>query len=87
MTGMVGAAWTLDGFSPMEAIPTAVGLTTYDGGVADFARTPLQTLIDEVASGRLHVQVGRVFRLAEIAEAHRTMQENKGGGKIVVLTR
>jgi NADPH:quinone reductase-like Zn-dependent oxidoreductase len=34
----------------------------------------------------LQVQVGRVFRLDEIVEAHRCMDENKAGGKIVVLT-
>ena len=87
MTGMVGNQWSLDAFSPMEAIPTAVGLTTYDGGVGDFMAMPLQALLDEVAAGSLHAQVGRVFHLDEIVEAHRTMEANKGGGKIVVLTR
>ena len=87
MTGIVGNKWSMEDFSPMASIPTAVGLTTYDGGVDDFARMPMQELIDEVASGKLHVQVGRVFHLDEIAGAHRTMEENKGGGKIVVLTR
>jgi hypothetical protein len=29
---MVGDRWTLDDFAPMEAIPTAVNLTTYTGG-------------------------------------------------------
>ena len=71
----------------MEAIPTAVCLTTYDGGVHDFAAMPMQELIDQVADGTLHAQVGRVFHLDDIVEAHRTMEENRGGGKIVVLTR
>ena len=30
MTGMVGNRWTIDEFSPMDVIPTAVCLTTYD---------------------------------------------------------
>jgi hypothetical protein len=34
----------------------------------------------------LKVQVGKVFRLDDIVEAHRCMEENKAGGKIVVLT-
>jgi hypothetical protein len=34
----------------------------------------------------LGVQVGRVFKLDEIVEAHRCMEENRAGGKIVVLT-
>jgi NADPH:quinone reductase-like Zn-dependent oxidoreductase len=86
MTGIVGGKWTLDSFSPMEAIPTAVNLTTYAGESQDFMRTPLQELAEQVAAGTLHVQVGKTFRLDEIVEAHRCMEENKAGGKIVVLT-
>ena len=86
MTGMVGNKWTFDNFAPMEAIPTAVSLTTYAGESEDFMRTPLQDLVEQIAAGTLHVQVGKIFHLDEIAEAHRCMEENKGGGKIVVLT-
>jgi NADPH:quinone reductase-like Zn-dependent oxidoreductase len=86
MTGMVGNKWSLDNFNPMEAIPTAVSLTTYDGGPEDFMLTPLAELVDQLASGSLHVQVARTFNLDEIVEAHRLMEENKAGGKIVVLT-
>jgi NADPH:quinone reductase-like Zn-dependent oxidoreductase len=86
MTGMVGNAWTFDQFSPMDAIPTAVSLTTYSGGSEDFMLTPLQELVEQIAAGTMHVQVGKIFRLDEIVEAHRCMEENKAGGKIVVLT-
>src|SRR6202521_4316148 len=41
MTGMVGNKWSFDNFSPMDSIPTAVSLTTYDGGSEDFMSTPL----------------------------------------------
>ena len=85
MTGMVGNAWSIDDFSPMETIPTAVGLTTYDGGPRDFMRTPLQALIDEIAAGTLRIQVGRTFPLDGIVEAHRLMEAGKAGGKIVIL--
>ena len=86
MTGMVGDKWCFDTFSPMGAIPTAVGLTTYAGGADDFMRTPLQDLIGQIEAGALKVQVGRVFSLDQIADAHRCMEENRAGGKIVVLT-
>lgn len=86
MTGIVGNQWTIDHFSPMEFIPTGVGLTAYDGGVQDFMRTPMQELVSQVAAGTLHVQIGRVFHLDQIVEAHRTMEANEAGGKIVVLT-
>jgi NADPH:quinone reductase-like Zn-dependent oxidoreductase len=86
MTGMVGDSWSFDHFSPMDVIPTAVCLTTYQGDAQDFMATPLDKLIPQVASGRLHVQIGKVFHLDDIVEAHRCMEENKAGGKIVVLT-
>ena len=86
MTGIVGNKWSFENFAPMDAIPTAVSLTTYAGESEDFMRTPLQELVDQIARGTLHVQIGKTFHLDEIVEAHRCMEENKAGGKIVVLT-
>jgi NADPH:quinone reductase-like Zn-dependent oxidoreductase len=86
MTGIVGNKWSFDAFAPLEAIPTAVNLTVYAGGAGDFMRTPLEKLAVQVAEGNLKVQIGRTFYLDEIVEAHRCMEENKAGGKIVVLT-
>ena len=86
MTGMVGDKWSIADFNPMDEIPTAVNLTTYSGGAEDFMLTPLDQLAEQIAEGALHVQPGRVFRLDEIVEAHRCMEHNEAGGKIVVLT-
>ena len=86
MTGIVGNRWSVDSFSPMEFIPTAVRLTVYGGGAEDFIATPLEQLAKQIASATLHVQVGKTFRLDQIVEAHRCMEENRAGGKIVVLT-
>jgi NADPH:quinone reductase-like Zn-dependent oxidoreductase len=86
MAGIVGNRWTIDGFAPMDAIPTAVSLTTYSGDSDDFMRTPLQDLLDQIEAGALHVQVGRTFHLDDIVEAHRCMEANTAGGKIVVET-
>ncbi len=86
MTGVVGNQWAFDQFSPMEAIPSAVNLTVYAGDSADFMRTPLSELAEQIAAGSLRIQIGRVFHFAEIVEAHRVMEENKAGGKLVVLT-
>eukprot|EP00891_Asterochloris_glomerata_P009021 jgi/Astpho2/9021/Aster-02686 len=86
MTGMVGNKWALDNFSPMDSIPTTVCLTTYSGGSEDFIATPLKELVKQIAAGDLKVQVGKVFKLGDIVEAHRCMEENRAGGKIVVLT-
>jgi NADPH:quinone reductase-like Zn-dependent oxidoreductase len=86
MTGMVGNAWELDQFSPMGAIPSTVNLTTYSGGSHDFIDTPLQTVVNEIEAGRMTPRIGRVFQLEDIVEAHRCMEDNAAGGKIVVLT-
>lgn len=86
MTGIVGNAWTIRDFNPMEAIPTAVNLTVYSGGVADLVTMPFQELVDQVADGSMKVRVGKVLRLEEIVQAHRLMESNQAGGKIVVLT-
>jgi hypothetical protein len=52
-----------DHFDPMEAIPTAVNLTTYDGGAEDFMVTPLEELLHQIATGKLHVQIGKTIYL------------------------
>jgi NADPH:quinone reductase-like Zn-dependent oxidoreductase len=86
MTGLVGNKWSFDEFAPMDAIPTAVCLTTYAGESEDFMRMPFQQLVEQVEAGILHVQIGKSFQLDQIVEAHRSMEENRAGGKIVVLT-
>ena len=86
MTGIVGNKWSFDNFAPMDSIPTAVCLTCYAGEANDFMLTPMKDLAAQVAAGTLRVQIGRTFHLDDIVEAHRTMEENKAGGKIVVLT-
>jgi NADPH:quinone reductase-like Zn-dependent oxidoreductase len=86
MTGMVGNDWSFDKFSPMDVIPTAVSLTTYDGGAEDFMLTPLEELVERIAAGQLPIKVGKVFKLDQIVDAHSCMEENKAGGKVVVLT-
>jgi NADPH:quinone reductase-like Zn-dependent oxidoreductase len=85
MTGIVGNKWSFDQFAPMDVIPTGVCLTVYGGESEDFMRTPLNELARQIEAGKLRVQVGKTFHLDEIVEAHRLMEENKAGGKIVVL--
>ena len=86
MTGIVGNKWTIDNFAPMDSIPTATYVTIYSGGVEDFMAMPFQELVDQVAAGEMTVTIGKVFQLDDIVEAHRLMESNKAGGKIVVLT-
>ncbi|MDB5929799.1 MAG: zinc-binding dehydrogenase family protein [Polaromonas sp.] len=87
MAGMVGDRWSFTDFAPMDLIPSAVSLTTYSGEVADFMAMPMQRLIDQVADGALQIPPIRVFHIDSIVEAHRMMETNSAGGKIVVVTR
>jgi len=86
MAGMVGNRWSIANFAPMDVIPTGVSLTTYSGNVQDFMAMPLQSLIDQVADGSLPLSTGPVFPMEEIVEAHRLMESNQAGGKIVIVT-
>ena len=84
MIGIVGNQWDLERFSPVCAIPTAVSLTTYSGEAEDFMATPFEELVEQIKGGVLKIL--KVFKLEEIVEAHRCMEENWADGKIVVLT-
>lgn len=75
----------IDTFDVFASIPTAVSLTTYQGSEKDFVATPLEEMIRQIKDGKLKVSVGKTFSLDQIVEAHRTMEENRAGGKIVIL--
>jgi hypothetical protein len=68
---MVIRQFRADGFHP-----TAVCLTSYAGEAGDFMKLPLQELVDQVTAGTLKVQVGKVYHLDDIVEAHRAMEGN-----------
>ncbi len=84
MTGILGGKWVLDNFHPMGDIPTAVKLTSYSGEAADLAPEQLQEYVAAVENGSLEVKTGPVFEFEELIEAHRLMDANRAGGKIVV---
>jgi NADPH:quinone reductase-like Zn-dependent oxidoreductase len=44
----------------------------------------LDELAGQIVKGTLKVLIGKTFKLEETVEAHRTMEENKASGKIVV---
>lgn len=70
----------------MDAIPVSVGLTTYSGGIEDAKATPLKDLWEQAREGQLKVPIGKVFHgLDSVVEAHRCMEENAAGGKIVIV--
>ena len=86
-TGILGNAWVMDRFEPLEDIPSTVKLTTYGSGTTSAQRSTaaLQEIVDGVADGRYRARPHRTFRFDEIVEAHRFMEESRGSGKLVVV--
>lgn len=85
VTGIVGNEWSLHDFNPSAAIPPGVRLTTYGGNSQDLLNMPFNELSQRIRAGTLKIPLARTFRLDEIADAHRYMEQNQALGKIVVL--
>jgi NADPH:quinone reductase-like Zn-dependent oxidoreductase len=84
-TGMLSDQWTIHDFYPMDWLPNGVRLTAYSGEAADLAPATLQGYLDAVATGAAAVPVGRTYRLDQIVQAHRDLEQNAVGGKCVVV--
>ncbi len=84
MTSILGGEWVLNSFQPMGDIPTAVKLTSYSGEAADLSPQKLQDYVALVENGELEVKTGPVFEFEELREAHKLMDANRAGGKIVI---
>jgi NADPH2:quinone reductase len=86
-SGILGNAWTLAEFEPLTAIPSTVKLTAYSSETvtADGNTAALQQIVDGVAAGRYHPRIDRIFRLEDLVEAHRSMEESQATGKLVVV--
>jgi NADPH2:quinone reductase len=83
-TGMLSNRWIVEDFYPIDYLPRGVRLTAYGGESADLSESVLQGFLDAVAAGEAEVPVDRVYRLDEIVEAHRAMEEGSATGKLVV---
>jgi len=86
MSGMLSETWSIPNFSPMEFIPATVRLTVYDSGQISSPTAVFQAFIRDVEADQVKLAISQVFRLDQIVEAHRFMEQNQGTGKIVVLT-
>ncbi|RWY55678.1 zinc-binding alcohol dehydrogenase family protein [Mucilaginibacter gilvus] len=86
MTGMLSEQWSVADFAPMEFIPAAVNLTVYDSGQIRISKEHFQTFLNDIEAGSVKPKIGRVFKLNEITDAHRLMDSNAAGGKIVMVT-
>jgi NADPH:quinone reductase-like Zn-dependent oxidoreductase len=85
MTGILGGAWTLEGFRPMDDMPNGVKLTAYSGRSEDITADQLSRYVRMVEEGRLKLTLGPTFPFESLVDAHRAMDQNSASGKMVVL--
>jgi NADPH:quinone reductase-like Zn-dependent oxidoreductase len=89
LAGWLGGIDPIPDFNPLLQMASGVYLTFFGSfvfGTPGFplSDVPLQQIAADAAAGRLDVKPVRVFRFEEIQEAHRIMEANQAGGKMVV---
>jgi NADPH:quinone reductase-like Zn-dependent oxidoreductase len=90
LAGWLGGLAPIKDFNPLLQMSSGVYLTFFASfvfGTPGFplSDVPLQEIAQQVAAGRLKAKPSRVFRFEEIREAHRVMEANEAGGKMVVV--
>lgn len=89
LVGFLGGGGPLS-LEPVFQIPSGVRLSVFASaivtGSAEFplAEIPFQDMVDRVASGAYQARPAKVFRFEDIQAAHRLMETNEAGGKLVV---
>ena len=89
LAGFLGGGGPLS-LEPVFQIPSGRSLSVFASalvtGTPEFplSEIPFQTIIDRVAAGAYKAKPAKVFRFDEIQDAHRLMESNQAGGKIVV---
>jgi NADPH:quinone reductase len=90
LAGWLGGLAPIKDFNPLLQMSSGVYLTFFGSfvfGEPGFpvSDVPLQEIAQQVAAGRLKAKPARVFGFEEIREAHRIMEANEAGGKMVVV--
>lgn len=90
LAGWLGGLAPIADFNPLLQMASGVYLTFFGSfvfGTPGFplSDVPLRQIAEDVATGRLEARPSRVFRFEDIREAHRVMEANEAGGKIVVV--
>jgi len=89
LVGFLGGGGPLT-LEPVFQMPSGTHLSVFASalvtGTPEFALSeiPFQTIVDRVADGTYKAKPAKVFRFEDIREAHRLMESNQAGGKIVV---
>ncbi|HEV3345007.1 MAG TPA: zinc-binding dehydrogenase, partial [Pirellulales bacterium] len=90
LAGWLGGLDPIPNFNPLLQMASGVYLTFFGSfvfGTPGFplSDVPLQQIARDAAAGRLDAKPARIFGFDEIQEAHREMESNQAGGKLVVL--
>jgi NADPH:quinone reductase-like Zn-dependent oxidoreductase len=90
LAGWLGGLAPIADFNPLLQMASGVYLTFFGSfvfGTPGFplSDVPFQAIAKDVASGRYSAKPARVFRFEDIQEAHRVMEANQAGGKLVVV--
>jgi NADPH2:quinone reductase len=90
LAGFLGGLAPVPDFNPLLQMSSGVHFSFFGSFVFGkpgfpLSDVPLQTIAAQVAAGRYKAKPARVFRLEDIREAHRVMESNQAGGKMVVL--
>jgi NADPH:quinone reductase len=90
LAGFLGGLDPVPDFNPLLQMPSGVHFSFFGSfvfGTPGFplSDVPLQQIAADAAAGRLDVKPTRTFRFEEISEAHRVMEANQAGGKMVVV--
>jgi NADPH:quinone reductase len=89
VVGFLGGGGPLS-LEPVFQIPSARHLTVFASaivtGTPEFplSEIPFQAIVDRAAAGRYQAKPAKVFRFEDIQDAHRLMESNAAGGKIVI---
>ncbi|MFB9268641.1 zinc-binding dehydrogenase [Bradyrhizobium erythrophlei] len=90
VVGLLDHVASIPDFNPLFQMPHAgvhfSGFVSWSLGTPEVPLTgiPFQGIVDRVASGAYKAKPAKVFRFEEIQAAHRLMEANEAGGKLVV---
>jgi NADPH:quinone reductase len=87
--GFLGGMGPVTDFLPIADMPSGVQFSffgSFEVGTSAYpvSAIPLQQIVAKAEAGAYQAKPARVFAFEEIADAHRVMEANQAGGKLVV---